>query len=414
MAETFRPGESADVDEAARIMTHSFPGATRGFDWWREGLTEGPHSGIESLWVGEEDGRIVAVCQLHPMRQWIGGREIPLMGLGSVAIAPTHRRRGLGKRLVAAGMAHARERGEMASALYPFRVGFYARLGYGLAGEALQYRFAPDVLVADPPKAGLHLVQGDDDFAELRKVYAAWARRQTGQLVRTERSWRGAWGGEDRAAVICRGADGEPEGYAIVRYRTDLPPGERFLEVEERAWLTDAAQRAIYGWLATLGDQWREIVYRAHAEEGFGDRLEEPRLPSGSAPGWGLWYASATLLRGPMFRLLDVAKALRMRSVAGDGELRLLLRVDDPQIAENRGPWLMELRDEEIRVEPHGGGTADAELEMGIGTLSRIYVGALTPTEAVTAGTARVDRQQVVERLDSAFAVPRPWTFDRF
>lgn len=399
----------------ARLQAHSFPSATRGVSWWEDFLVGGPHGGLEALWVGEEGGRLVAACQLLWLRQWIGGVPIRVMGLGSVAIAPTHRRRGVAGRLLTAGFEHARERGDVATALYPFRATYYQELGYGLAGEAHQYQVPPQVLPDAPEeRRRVQLVSSEADRRAVRGVYEAGARLQTGQLERSERMWNAVWGGDDRAAVLYVGKSGEPEGYAVVRYRADLPVTTRFLEVEERIWLSLEAQRGIYAWLSSLGDQWRELVYRAHPEEGFGDRLNEPRLPLLSAPSWGLWFPSATLLRGPMFRLLDVPAALEARTAPEGVELTLALTVDDPQVPENRGPWRVRVEGGHIRVEPHRGGAVDASLSLRIDTLSRIYIGALQPWQAESGGLAVIDRPEVVPTLDAALLVPRPWMFDRF
>ncbi len=415
MAETYRPAKPDEISEVARLQAHSFPVAGRTLAWWQDILANGPHGGLESLWVGEEAGRLVAACQLLWLRQWIGGVAIPVMGLGAVAIAPTHRRRGLAGHFLTAGFDHARERGDVASALYPFRASFYERLGYGLAGEAHQYQVPPNLLPDDPAeRMRVRLVDGPGDEAAMRAVYAAGAREQSGQIERSERNWRKAWGAEEQAAVVYRGESGDPEGYCIVRYRADLPVTTRYLEVEERMWLTLGAQRGIYAWLSSLGDQWREIAYRAHPEEGFGDRIQEPRLPLLSAPSWGLWFPSATLLRGPMFRLLDVPAALDMRTAAPGVELTLRLEVEDEQVEENRGPWRLRIESGRMHVERGSGGAVDASLRIPVKTLSRIYVGAILPWQAFAGGLATVDRPETVTALDHAFAVPKPWMFDRF
>jgi predicted acetyltransferase len=412
----FRPARPDEVDEVARLQAHSFPAPGRTRAWWEDYLTDGPHGGLESLWVAEERDRLVGACQLLWLRQWIGGVSMPVMGLAAVAISPTHRRRGLAGRMLTAGFEHARERGDVGSALYPFRASFYAELGYGLAGEAHQYQIPPGLLPDDrEERLKVRLVDTPEDEADMRAVYAEAAHHlQTGQLARTERSWRKAWGAEEQAAVVYYGEGGKPEGYAIVRYRADLPVDKRFLEVEERAWLTIPAQRGIYGWLSTLGDQWREIVYRAHPEEGFGDRINEPRLPLLSNPGWGLWFPSATLLRGPMFRVLDVCEALRMRTVATGVQITLAVEVADGQVAENRGPWRVRMESGRTEVEPYTGGNVDATLRLGVDTLGRIFIGAIAPWQAIANGLAVIDRADMVKALDIALEVPKPWTFDRF
>ena len=416
MSETFRPARPDEVDEVARLQAHSFPAPARTRAWWEEYLTHGPHGGLESLWVAEERGRLVGACQLLWLRQFIGGAPMHVMGLAAVAISPTHRRRGLAGRMLTAGFEHARERGDVGSALYPFRASFYAELGYGLAGEAHQYQIPPGLLPDDrEERMRVRLVDTAEDEADMRRVYDEAARTlQTGQLDRTERMWKSAWGREDQAAVVYYGERGAPEGYAIVRYRADLPVDKRFLEVEERAWLTIPAQRGIYGWLSTLGDQWREIVYRAHPEESFGDRISEPRLPLLAAPGWNLWFPSATLLRGPMFRLLDVCEALRQRSAAVGVQMSLCLEVIDAQVTENRGPWMVRMEGGRMEVEHYRGEKVDARLRLGVDTLARIFIGAIAPWQAIANGLAVIDRSDMVKALDIALEVPKPWTFDRF
>jgi len=366
--------------------------------------------------LAEEAGRLVGACQLLALHQWIAGVSLPVMGLACVAAAPTHRKRGLAARMITAGFAHARGRGDVGSALYPFRTTFYQGLGYGLAGEAHQYQVPPHHLPDDrAERLRLRLVATPEDEAAMRAVYDRAARTlMTGQLDRSERIWRKSWGDDDQAAVVHYGEGGEPEGYCIVRYRADLPGHARFLEVEERAWLTPAAQRGIYAWLSTLGDQWREVAYRAHPDEGFGDRIQEARLPLPSAPFWRLWFPSATLMSGPMFRLLDVAGALARRPLAADVEATLRLTVRDEQVPENRGPWRVRLGGGRMQVEPDAGGASDGELGTSIEVLSRIFIGALKPSQAVAGGLATVSRAEAARLLDLALEVPRPWTFDRF
>ena len=420
MSESFRTARLDEVPALARLIKHSFPGPTRTLEWLRERLeTPAFGGGPETVWMAEHEGAPIAACQLHPLVQWIAGVRFDCMGLGTVAISPTHRRRGLAGRMVASALRYARDRGDTVSALYPFRIRFYERLGYGLAGEALQYRFAPELLPDAPERARVQLVETESERAEVRALYEAWIRTQSGQVERTDAMWReGFWDVDDTVVVLCRGADGRAEGYARARYRTDLPLTDRFLEIEERVWLSRAAQRALYAWIASLGDQWRSVVYRAHPAEGFENFLGETRLPLGSAPQWGLWFGAATLLRGPMFRLLDVPAAWAARPVNdAEAPLTLRLEVTDRELPENDGPWRLHLADGHAEIEPCRGGDAGgaaATLALNVSTLSRLFVGDLAPSMAVAAGHAAIDHDAVLPALDAALRLPRPWTFERF
>jgi predicted acetyltransferase len=409
--ERFRLVRDEEISEAARLVGHSFVGRTQ--EYLEDFLRNGPYGGPEVLWVGEEDGRLTSACHLLSFHQWVGGARLPIMGLAMVSVSPVHRRRRVAGRLVTAGLRHALERGDVASALYPFRVGFYQDLGYGLAGDAHQYLLPPEQFPDSPERLRVQLVHSEEDRREVRELYERWAPQQNGQLERHDGHWRRLWEGE-RAGMIYRGEHGEPEGYAIVRYRTDLQPVERFLEVEERVWLTPAARRAMYAWLGTLGDQWRLIAYRAHPDEGLAEVVREPRLPLGSAPGWGIWFPSATLLVGPMFRILDLPGAWAERRVAPETALTVGLEVHDAQLPENAGPWRLRLEHGRVAVERSTASGVDVSLRLPVDVLSRLFIGALTPSAAAEVGLVECDRPERLTALDAALRLPRPWTFDRF
>lgn len=412
MSETFRLARADEVPQVARVVAHSFVGHPASY--YEQLLRHGPWGGLDTLWVCEDQGLIAAVCQLLPLQQWIGGTCLQVMGVASVAVAPTHRRRGLAARLVTSGMRFARDRGDVATALYPFRVSFYQKLGYGPAGEAYQYRVPPEVISDAPERLGIALVESDVARTEVRDVYERWAPTQTGQLRRTDAIWKRLLQSDGRVGVVYRNQAGSAEGYAVGRYRTDLPPDARFLEIEERAWLSEEARRGLYAWMGSLADQWQQLVYRAHPAERFGDRIEEPRILRSGEPGWNLWFPSAVLLAGPMFRLLDIPAAFAARPQFGGTGLTLRLEVEDGQIPENAGSWQLRLESGRPRVGRASAGTVDATLSLGIDTLSRIFVGALRPSEAVDAGVAVIDRPTELPALDQALALPRPWTFDAF
>jgi predicted acetyltransferase len=410
MAETFRSVRPEELPELARLAGHSFIGRPQE---QMEEILAGVNGGLDSLWVAREaGGRAVALCALHSFRQWVGGTALPMMGLGLVAVSPAYRRRRAAARLVISGLRRARERGDLVSALYPFRVSFYESLGYGSAGEALQFVVPPATLPDFPERDGMRLVDTDADRQLLQSLYRRWSPGQNGQLERTPGMWTKAL--TERAGFLWSAASGEPEGYVLVRYRPDLPPEKRFLEVEERGWVSRPARLGIYGWLASLGDQWSQVAYRAHPEERFSDFLREPRLPNGAAPGWGLWFPSATLLMGPMFRLVNLERAWQERTVDTEVALSLRLEVADEQIRENGGSWTLVIADGRVEVRRGTHEAAGGTLRGTIAQISRIFVGSASPSQLVESGSVDFDRHDRLAALDQALRLPQPWTFDRF
>jgi predicted acetyltransferase len=410
----YRFADSDDADAVARLVAHSFPGATRPVSWWHDQLVDPPYGGEigSTLFVGREAGRAVAACQLHPLLQWIGGRALDVAGVGTVAVSPTHRRRRLGAELMGAALRAARERGDVASALYPFRASFYRQLGYGAAGDVLQYQVAPGSLPESPERRRVELLGDDAGRAEALAFYGRWARTQAGQLERGASSWARLVAAHDRVLVGYRAEGGALEGYALAVYRADLPPQARYLEVDEVAWTTTAARRGLYAWLASLGDQWQQLLVRALPSQRLADWLHEPRLPAGAAPAWGLWAPAATLLAGPMFRILDMQRAWAQRSIVPGAALAVELDVSDAQLPDNAGRWRLVLEEGHARAERNTTGPAGVRLD--VSTLSRLFAGSLPATAALAAGLLECDRPELLRSLDAALALPEPWTFDRF
>ncbi|HUF49335.1 MAG TPA: sterol carrier protein domain-containing protein, partial [Longimicrobiales bacterium] len=170
----------------------------------------------------------------------------------------------------------------------------------------------------------------------------------------------------------------------------------------------------LYAWLASLGDQWEQLLVRALPSQHMEYWLADARLPHGAAPAWRLWTPAATLLRGPMFRLLDMAAWTR-RGVAAAASLAVGLDIRDTQIDENHGSWLLSLDGARATCARSAhADTADMMLRMDIATLSPLFVGALSATAALAAGLLTCDRPDRLHELDAALALPETWTFDRF
>jgi predicted acetyltransferase len=409
----YRFARADEIGRVARLIAHSFPGAARTPEWWQGQLGSPIYGGgADTLFIGMDGERHAAALQLHPLQQWVGGEALDTAGVGSVAVSPAHRRRGIGAELVTAALRAAHERGHAASALYPFRSAFYQQLGYGHSGEVLQYQVPPAMLPDAEERLRVGVLDGDRARAEAAALYAVWARTQNGQLERGERVWRELAGQRDTVMVGYRSAAGALEGYALAVYRPDLPPHQRYIEVDELVCTTPAAERGLLGWIASLGDQWPYALVRALPSQRLLDRIREPRLPSGSAPNWRLWAPAATLLTGTMSRILDLRTAWQRRRVPAAAGVAYALQVHDAQIAANAGGWLLSLEDGHAALERSG--TAPCTLRLDISTLSRMYTSALPATAALHAGLLECDRPDLLPLLDTLLALPQPWTFDRF
>ncbi|MEJ2538557.1 MAG: GNAT family N-acetyltransferase [Gemmatimonadota bacterium] len=304
----------------------------------REGFNYGD---LTDCWIVEDEDRLAGALRSYRLTLNLWGRKVPVMGLAGVAVAPDFRRRGIGRRMCLEALRIARDRGDVLSALFPFRTSFYRDMGFALAGAFHRYRFNPASLPLYP--GWDHVVRAPEEGRELaRQIYGRVAERSNGLLERSSRMWtflelQGAY------LYLYRDIRGNPAGYVVVRGRGG-PPERSRLRVLELVAETREAYLGLLGWLSVQRDQWGTIVYDSVPGEDFYERLAHPRSERSGSPR-GLWFHSASILRGPMFRILNLEAFFRLNGagrVQGPSPMALsdgTVQIRDPEFPENQGSW---------------------------------------------------------------------------
>lgn len=297
-----RPAAATDVPDLARLWAQAFPrerSVAERIEDLEQGLTWG---GLEDCWVAEgPEGSLDGALRTYPMTVHAWGRTWPAMGLAGVAVATHARRAGLARRMCEEAVREARGRGDVLSVLYPFRASFYGDLGYVLAGELHRYRFAPETLPLLPGWRDVRMAGEAEVEEAVPEVYDRVARRSVGMLARTRKAWA-FLAAADTWCPVHRRPDGRLDGYLVLRAGRGGP--DPVLRVRELVAEGPEAYQALLGWLSAQRDQWAEVIYDAVPGEEFYRLLDHPRL-SRSGRARSLWFHSARVLRGPMYRLLD-------------------------------------------------------------------------------------------------------------
>ncbi len=330
-----RPAREEEARDLAELWSYAFPGE-RSVDERVQELDEGgTYGGLETAWVCQgEEGRLGAL-RMYELTLHLWGRAYRAMGLAAVAVEPGARRRGVGRWMCERALERARTGGSVLSLLYPYRVSFYSRLGYTLAGELHRYRFSPAELPLFAERAHVERADSSAAVEKVRALYDRVARESNGLLVRPPGAWEFLEGG---GTVTClfRNSEGGAEGYMVVEPARRMRHGRRELRVREVVAESADGYRGLLGWLSAQRGQWDRLVYDALPGEGLHRVLSHPERP-GAPRTRGLWFESARILRGPMLRILDVEALLGGgEGVNGDGAL---LAVRDPQIPDNEGVW---------------------------------------------------------------------------
>jgi predicted acetyltransferase len=124
----------------------------------------------------------------------VPGEVLPAAGVSGVSVLPTHRRRGILRRLMTRQLADIHAGGEAIAVLWASEAGIYGRFGYGLASQVASFsvergdgQFAPGA--PTDSRLRLRVVEPQRVRRELAKVYDALLPCRPGLFARDERWW---------------------------------------------------------------------------------------------------------------------------------------------------------------------------------------------------------------------------------
>lgn len=362
---------------------------------------------FDRVWGAWEGSRPVGT--LRGSGTWLtvpGGAQVPATGLSGVTVMPTHRRGGILTRMIGAEHAAARERGEVASALYASEAPIYGRFGYGAAVQSGEWTI--DTLAARVRGEPSGTVEWADPAVardDVLRIYDAHRARQVGELHRKSfrfdyalglREWpdEPPWRGR---LLLHRDATGSPDGYARYVAKEEWRHGmPRYtVEVQDLHTANDAAWVDLWRYL--VGMDFVSTIKADHraVHEPLPWILENGRHAVLSGAGDGLYVC-----------LLDLTAALAARSY--DHEDALVLEVAG-------GPWGQDAR-ERVRLDAGPAGAmvtateASPDLTLRASALAAAYLGGGPLGSVVLGGGADEHTAGALARASRLFAtIDQPW-----
>lgn len=339
-------------------------------------------------WVAEEDGRFVANCGIRTMDVTVPGPEdgpcavVPMGGVTAVGVHPTHRRRGILGRMMAAMLDDCRRRGEPLAGLIASESVIYGRFGFGLASDWATFEIdtrEARMLVAPPP-ARLDLLERDEAAKVLPGLFEHQRLGRPGEVSRGDGFWEeffvDAPQRDRHPARALYFAVGD-EGY--VAYRADeggsTSDRERIVIEELRATSPDA-EAALWSFVFGIDLTDRVVARRRPVDEPLRWRLADPRQLRQTAVDDRLYL-----------RILDLPAAVAARAWRGEG--RLVLDVSAPPSGADPadpvpGRWVLEAGPGGGSCRPAGPGEPP-DVTLDVTALGSLYLGGY-PASLLAAG----------------------------
>ncbi|MGW0736696.1 GNAT family N-acetyltransferase [Streptomyces sp. NPDC002851] len=345
----------------------------------------------------------------------VGGTPVPADAISNVTVSPTHRRRGLLSRMMAADLAAAKERGDVVATLISAEYPIYGWYGFGPAARTAEWEV--DVLRSglDPRRAGpddggrIDLV----DAADVRKEGPALHERlravQHGAVNRDERWWQVNTGAvvldpahwTEPFYALYRAASGETEGYVV--YRSDDKWGDNkqpgnTATVADLIAATPAAERALWQYVCSIDWITKVRTGGRAPDDLLPDLLPDPRAARIVTVADWLWV-----------RILDVVRALESRTYAGTGTV--VLDVTDRNGLAG-GRFRLDASPEGASCTPT---EESAELSLDIGDLGSLWLADESAVRLTALGRIREERPGASATLDALMRTSRrAWCPDMF
>lgn len=357
-----------------------------------------------------DDGRIVGTACAFSLGMTVpGGAEVPVAAVSAVAVAATHRRQGLLRRMMQRQLDDVAARGESMAILNASEGSIYGRFGYGLAQLFQTWQFdtiRSDFAVPVRDDLRLRMVSKRDAQPALAPIYDAWRRTRPGALTQSDAWWAcvlsdtSDWrGGGQLLVVVCDPTEAHGGGYATYVIDNDAPTGQWKLQVRQLVALDDEIEGRLWRYLLDVDLVGTVTAGMVPLDDPLRWRLRDSRQLQTIAVADFLYV-----------RLLDIPAALTARRYEADGAL--VLSVEDPFRPATSGSYRFAA---DAGVATCARTEAPADLEMDVADLGSIYLGGVTATELARAGRIAERRPGALAEADRLFASSvAPFCLTRF
>ncbi|NQW16329.1 MAG: GNAT family N-acetyltransferase [Chloroflexi bacterium] len=325
---------------------------------------------------------------------------IPTAGITAVTVSPTHRRRGILTRMMAAAMEDAVEREKATASLYASETPIYGRFGYGITVFRERQKISRGKSMLKPVAAGtgsVRQVTAGDHLSQVKDVFNRVGVRRLGWIMRTDHAWHHRfedpeWDRKDDGELLSAiyFEEGKAEGYVLYRRAGD---DRSSLKIEELVATDHYAELAL----------WRYCFGVDLVEE-----VSMPGRPVDDSLPWMLQDMRA-LERVPQdsiwTRILDVPTVLQSRSYPISGEL--VIEVKDESGGHAAGTFALSATPDGAICSPTA---SSPDLTMNVAQLGTIAFGGGKPSVLARSGLIDVHDTDALNVSDGMFATQHaPW-----
>lgn len=364
------PGE---VERAAEVSLLAFQNLTleQWLKYYRKIVEEFSE---RYILVVEEDGQIVSSLFCTPGPVYIGGKPVSHSAVGAVGTIPEYRKHGCAGAMMEECVRMLREEKICLSSLWPFSYEYYRKFGWEVGAEVRKYSTSGNNYepLGDPERCrGVRI----DDLDDMKIAYNFYSPKYNCLTDRSDKWWESLvylldnlqYGLESGNQTVVHMTDGRVDGYAVFSH--DKADDKTFIDMREIVYKHEAHRRNLLAFLGK-GNPDAQITFNAPYGDTFLHEMPNPRtFITNVEPSF-------------QFRIIDPVNAILNVNPPECISGRLTLAISDPVFSEGF-EFGIEIEDGYVSLTKPD---KTNRLDMSIQTLSKIYSGYLTISNALRLG----------------------------
>lgn len=397
-------------DRVALTRQRCYSGVAGNLAKYREGLDLDRRGKPGDYLLASRDGVDVGTATALSLQLFIRGAKLPCQGVAYVGTVKSQRRggssdeRGVASQIMSATIDKARERGEVVSALMPFRASFYEHFGYGNAEQRVEWNVPLSILPRGDFNGFRFYEPGDEPkLLDLRAREAAAGQCDIETSDAALQSFKRSWG-DGQLFVSQPVAGGALDAYAFLI--EERGPGTATIVVDDWSADSPAAFLRLLHFVASLKDQYSFARITLPADLPLNRLLKESQIPHRQVDHPVATKRPYTRMQ---IRVLDHVRLLGALTLpdARRGTCAVAIRETEGAITRLK----LDFADGKIAAKTT---TGDCEVEMTDVAWASIVSGDLPASAAHRWGAIRSNSFAAITLLDALGQGPLPWCQEYF
>lgn len=413
-----RPLEDKHAAAMARLMLLAYPGYNLAPDarqstegWVREVVKRGERDRLEGYF--EPDGTLSGGVRILSQPMNLRMHQVKAIGLGALCVDLLHKKKKIALELLCNAFKAGRESGACMAVLDPFHIGFYKKMGCGIAMKHHQFRLTPYQMPSNGDRSRV-VELTKSDFPEIISYHNEYAALHHGMLMRAEHEVREVL--EECQMILGVREKSQLMGIMAIRFQRTAPENlfKTNLLVEELVYDHPGVLQAFTAFLHAQADQVNQIILTSQ-DSCFEVLLDNPDTGSDDTfhTRKNEMYRTGN---GMMVRILDLSKV--MNTIQAPETMKeffpIQMRLEDSLMTDLSGNWLLGAENGRITVKRQAE-QQEVDLALTVSDLASLVMGSVDFNSLIRYGRVTVIKPEIIKCLAEIFHYPEaPVCLSRF